>query len=37
MITMNPTANQTLCISTNGMIDPRFATAAEIDTATVRT
>ena len=34
---MIPTANHTLCLSTKGIVEPRFATAEEIDTATVRT
>ena len=37
MSTMRPTANQTECSSTMGMVEPRFSTADEIDTATVRT
>ncbi len=37
MTTMKPTANQTLCSSTNGKMEPRLATAEAIDTATVST
>ena len=33
--TIAPTANGTLCSATNGTSAPMFATAAEIDTATV--
>ncbi len=35
MMTIAPTANHTLCFSTNGIVDPRLATPDEIDTATV--
>ncbi len=34
---IRPTANQTLCFSTNGIVEPRLATPDEIDTATVST
>ncbi|CAB4756982.1 unannotated protein [freshwater metagenome] len=37
MTTMMPTAHQVPCSPMNGSADDRFATADEMDTATVRT